>query len=119
MPSSSRDGRQGGAKQHQAKLPPKQPRQTSLRLTATAEVWVCLLDGSGKPLIDGEILQPGSKAGPFRARRYSVSLGNGAVELRVDGAVAKTPESSSPVGFAIAADGSVSEIPAGERPECA
>jgi cytoskeleton protein RodZ len=115
-PASSHDGRQGGAKQHHEPKPP--PQKTSLRLTATAEVWVCLLDGSGKPLIDGEILQPGSEAGPFRSRRYSMSLGNGAVALTVDGAATATPESSSPIGFAIDEGGKLSEIPEGERPEC-
>lgn len=114
----SHEGQEAGAKQHPKPKPPP-PQQTSLRLTATAEVWVCLLDGSGKPLINGEILQPGSEAGPFRSRRYSMSLGNGAVALTVNGSAAKTPESSSPIGFAIAADGSLSEIPEGERPECA
>jgi hypothetical protein len=106
------------APQHEANQPAPPPG-TSLRLTATAEVWVCLLDGSGKPLIDGEILQPGSEAGPFRSSRYSMSFGNGSVNLNVDGARAHTPESSSPIGFAIDSAGKLSEIPEGERPECA
>jgi cytoskeleton protein RodZ len=104
---------------HEPKHQPAPPPGTSLRLTATAEVWVCLLDGSGKPLIDGEILQPGSEAGPFRSRSYEMSFGNGAVEVMVDGSPARTPESSSPIGFSVAADGGISEIPEGERPECA
>lgn len=99
--------------------PPPSPAGTSLRLTATAEVWVCLLNGNGEPLIDGQILQPGTEEGPFHSRRYSMSFGNGAVELTVDGAAAETPESSSPVGFSIGEDGEVTEIPEGERPECA
>jgi cytoskeleton protein RodZ len=111
------EGRGAGTK-HQPKPPPKPPG-TSLTLTATAEVWVCLLDGSGKPLIDGEILQPGSEAGPFSSHRYSMSFGNGSVELDVDGSPQPTPESSSPIGFAIDSHGNLSEIPEGERPECA
>jgi hypothetical protein len=116
--SSSPGGHHSGAPPHHQPKPPPPPG-TSLSLTATAEVWVCLIDGSGKPLIDGQILQPGSEAGPFRSGRYSMSLGNGAVELTVDGAPATTPESASPIGLAIAKDGSVREIPEGERPECA
>ncbi|HEY2716310.1 MAG TPA: helix-turn-helix transcriptional regulator [Solirubrobacterales bacterium] len=115
---SVQDGKGGGGKQHHKPKPPP-PQKTSLRLTATAEVWVCLLDGAGKPLINGEILQPGSEAGPFSSRRYSMSLGNGGVALTVDGAAMATPESSSPVGFAIDEGGKLSEIPEGERPECA
>ena len=104
---------------HHEPKPPPPPPGTSLSLTATAEVWVCLLDASGRPLIDGQILQPGSEAGPFRSGRYSMSFGNGAVELRVDGSPAKTPETSSPIGLAIDKHGTLSEIPEGERPECA
>jgi hypothetical protein len=115
--SSSPGGHHSGAPPHR-QPEPAPPPGTSLSLTATAEVWVCLLGGSGKPLIDGQILQPGSEAGPFRSGRYSMSFGNGAVELRVDGAPAKTPESASPIGLAINRDGSVREIPEGERPEC-
>jgi cytoskeleton protein RodZ len=117
--SPSKQGHRGStAPQHEPKQPAPPPG-TSLRLTATAEVWVCLLDGSGKPLIDGQILQPGSEMGPFRSRRYSMAFGNGSVELELDGSPAKTPESSSPIGFSIDADGKLSEIPEGERPECA
>lgn len=112
---------EGGGKPAQSKppQPPPAPAATSLRLTATAEVWVCLLNGSGKPLIDGQILPAGDEVGPFHSRRYSMSFGNGAVELTVDGEAAPTPESSSPIGFAIREDGKLSEIPEGERPECA
>jgi transcriptional regulator with XRE-family HTH domain len=121
--SSSSPGKHGGgagagAGDHREPQPQRAPG-TSLSLTATAEVWICLLDGSGKPLIDGQILQPGGEAGPFRSRRYSMSFGNGAVELMVDGSPRQTPESSSPIGFSIDTHGTVSEIPEGERPECA
>lgn len=115
-PTRPQGGGASAPPQHQPKPP---PAATSLRLTATAEVWVCLLNGKGEPLIDGQILEPGAEEGPFRSRRYSMSFGNGAVELTVDGAPAKTPESSSPVGYAIDRSGDLSEIPEGERPECA
>lgn len=111
-------GKQGGGSPHQAKQPTAAPG-TSLRLTATGEVWVCLLDGAGKPLVDGQILQAGSEAGPFRSRRYEMSFGNGEVELTLDGKRAKTPESASPVGFAVDSDGDMRQLADGERPECA
>jgi transcriptional regulator with XRE-family HTH domain len=109
---------QGKPRQHQQQKLSPAPAATSLRLTATAEVWVCLLNGSGKPLIDGQILPAGDEAGPFHSRRYSMSFGNGGVALTVDGEAVPTPESSSPIGFAIKG-GKLSEIPEGERPECA
>lgn len=110
-------GKRGGGAVHPAKQPTA--AATSLRLTATGEVWVCLLDGAGKPLIDGQIMQAGSEAGPFRSRRYEMSFGNGEVELTLDGKRARTPQSASPVGLAIDGEGDLRKIPEGERPECA
>jgi len=115
----ARGGHGGGGPGQHKKKQSAPPSATSLRLTATAEVWVCLLNGKGEPLIDGQILEAGAEEGPFHSRRYSMSFGNGGVELTVDGARAETAESSSPVGYAIAAGGKLSEIPEGERPECA
>lgn len=113
----STPGQGAGAPRHEPKPPP--PPATSLRLVATAEVWVCLLNGKGQPLIDGQVLLPGAEEGPFRSRSYSMAFGNGGVELTVDGAAVTTSESSGPAGYAIAAGGKLSAIPEGERPECA
>lgn len=90
----------------------------SLRLTATAEVWVCLLAGDGKRLVDGQILGEGEEAGPFRSGSFTVAMGNGAIEMTVDGRRAQIPASSSPVGYTIDGNGHLSEIPEGERPTC-
>ncbi|HEX2392095.1 MAG TPA: helix-turn-helix transcriptional regulator [Solirubrobacterales bacterium] len=90
----------------------------TLTLTAEGEVWVCLLDGRGRALVDGQILASGSEAGPFRSGSFTVALGNGAVTMMVDGRQAEIPESSSPVGYAIGEGGSLREIPEGERPTC-
>jgi transcriptional regulator with XRE-family HTH domain len=90
----------------------------SLRLTATAEVWICLLADDGKRLLNGQILGEGEEAGPFRSGSFTVAMGNGAVEMTVDGRRARIPASSSPVGYTIDGDGHLSEIPEGERPTC-
>jgi helix-turn-helix protein len=94
------------------------PAGDSLQLTATAEVWICLLGKSGKPLIDGQILEEGQRAGPFRSGSFTVAMGNGSVEISVDGRRAQIPPSASPVGYAIDRRGHLSEIPEGERPTC-
>jgi transcriptional regulator with XRE-family HTH domain len=89
-----------------------------LTLTATAEVWVCLLDGRGRALIDGQILDPGSRAGPYRSGGFTVSLGNGAVTMSVEGRPASIPATPNPIGFAIDRHGTMRELPEGERPTC-
>ena len=94
------------------------PRTHSLRLLATGEVWICLLDGRGAPLVAGAILVPGETEGPFRSGSFTLALGNGAVKMTVDGKEQNLPESSSPIGYAVDPQGSVRELPEGERPTC-
>jgi hypothetical protein len=108
-------GQSGESKQ--AKSPAAEPG-VALRLTAGAEVWVCLLDAAGEPLVEGAILDEGESAGPFRSRGFEVALGNGSVRMLVDGEPAAVEESSSPVGYAIAPDGDVTALEEGERPDC-
>lgn len=93
-------------------------RGHTLRLATKGEVWICLLNGKGNPLIDGRILGSGETEGPFRSGSFTLALGNGAVTMTVDGKQANTPEPASPIGFAIDSHGSVRELPEGERPTC-
>jgi hypothetical protein len=90
----------------------------SLMLTANGEVWVCLLNGKGNPLVKGRVLFPGETEGPFRSGSFTLALGNGAVTMNVDGQQQNLPQPSSPIGFAVDAQGSVRELPEGERPTC-
>ncbi len=90
----------------------------AMRLEATAEVWVCLLDSNGIPLVDGQILQEGTEAGPYRSRDFEIALGNGSVEMLVDGKSAEVAESSSPVGYKVSEGGKLIALEEGERPDC-
>ena len=89
-----------------------------LTLLAQGEVWVCLLDAQGRPLVDGEILAEGGRAGPFRSGSFTAALGNGQVSMELDGKQASIAPSNGPVGFSVSGAGAVSEIPEGERPTC-
>jgi len=90
----------------------------ALELAATAEVWVCVLDGQGEPVVDGQILSEGAEEGPFRSGSFTVSFGNGEVSMRIDGKEAEIPQTSSPVGYAIGEDGGLEPLDDGERPTC-
>jgi cytoskeleton protein RodZ len=90
----------------------------AMRLTANREVWVCLLDAEEKPLLDGQILAEGEEAGPFRSDGFELALGNGAVEMTLDGEQAAVEESSSPVGYRVDSSGKLIALEEGERPDC-
>ena len=94
------------------------PATTTLTLTATAEVWVCLLDHRETALVNGQILAAGEEVGPFRSAGFTLSLGNGEVEVGLDGRPASIPASSDPVGYAIDAAGDLRELAPEARPTC-
>lgn len=90
----------------------------AVRLAATAEVWVCLLDAAEEALVDGQILEEGAETGPFRSAGFELALGNGSVTMFVNGEQADIPASSSPVGYEIDSGGELTALEEGERPDC-
>jgi cytoskeleton protein RodZ len=90
----------------------------AVRLAATGEVWVCVLDATEEPLVDGQILSEGEETGPYRSSGFEMAFGNGSVDVYVDGKPAQIEESSSPIGYAIDAKGKLVALEEGERPSC-
>jgi Helix-turn-helix domain len=108
----------GGEGKAQKKQAPTAKPGVALRLAATGEVWVCALDATEKPLVDGRILNEGEEAGPYRSSGFEMAFGNGSVDIYVDGKPAEVEESSSPVGYAIDGKGRLTALEEGERPSC-
>jgi cytoskeletal protein RodZ len=96
----------------------KSASEVTLKIEPTAEVWTCLLDAEGKPLVDGLTLAAGESAGPFHSRSYTAAFGNGSVAVAVDGKPVRTPATPSPIGITVDRHGKVHELPEGERPSC-
>jgi cytoskeleton protein RodZ len=90
----------------------------ALAIEPTAEVWACVLDAKGKPLVDGATLSPGESVGPFHSKGYTAAFGNGEVDVKVNGKPAATPETPSPMGFTITPQGKLHPLPEGKRPSC-
>ena len=110
--------RRGRKERRQAGAGERRGHAVSLKIEPTAEVWACVLDAKGKPLVDGATLAAGETAGPFHSRSYTAAFGNGSVEVWVDGKRAQTPSTPSPMGFTVDRHGKLREIPEGERPSC-
>ena len=88
-----------------------------MRLATNAEVWVCVLDASGRALVDGQILEAGAEEGPFRSGSFTVAFGNGEVAMRIDGKEARSrraPARSATRSTPAAADA----LAEAERPTC-
>jgi cytoskeletal protein RodZ len=78
------------------------PARASLRLTAKgARVYVCLIDATGKAVVDGEYLEPGKSTKTFRSQRFRVNLGNSSVTLRVGGKPYPAENTGKPIGYEV------------------
>jgi cytoskeleton protein RodZ len=93
------------------------PGEVRLSVVAARTVWVCLVDAAGKPLVGGRTMTGGESEGPFRSKRFRVTLGNGGGDLRVNGKLEDVPDSSAPVGLAIGPSGT-RPLPEARRPTC-
>lgn len=94
--------------------------RATVRLTATDSVWVCLETDDGEPLIDGEVLVAGEKRGPFKPKpghALAIGLGNGSIEITIDGRRVEVSDTPDPIGYRIR-DGIAKELRAPDRPEC-
>jgi hypothetical protein len=116
-PSPVASAGKGGRKSEDRKVSATRPG-VAMQLEATAEVWVCLLDADERPLVDGQILEEGAEAGPFRSKGYEVALGNGSVRMLLNGKQASIEESASPVGYRVEESGRLVALEEGERPDC-
>jgi Helix-turn-helix domain len=100
-----------------AQLPAPEPAERSLWLRSIGTVWVCLVDDRRRALVNGETLTADEARGPFEAKAFQVTFGNGSVEMVVDDEPVEIPEIAEPLGYEIAARG-ISEIDPSERPTC-
>jgi len=80
---------------------PARPKPTTVRLSFAPidAVYVCLVDGNGKRLIDGQVLQPGGPSTTYRAKRLRLLFGHGPQTMKVNGRTVAVPSSSAPVGY--------------------
>ena len=96
---------------------PAQSSEVSVQLRSTAAVWVCLVDDSGRALVNGETLAADESRGPFSGRSFDVTFGNGSVEMTVDGQPADIPPVASPLGYRIL-PGGVRKLSPSSQPTC-
>jgi hypothetical protein len=108
----------GGAKGGAAAGGAAAATTVALAIEPTAEVWACVLDASGKPLVDGATLAPGETVGPFHSKGYTAAFGNGAIDVKIDGKRAATLDTPSPMGFTVDHHGNLHALPEGKRPSC-
>jgi len=102
-------------KQHHA---PARPTRARVRLVATGPVYVCLVDASGKQVIDGQTLEAGTRTESFRSRSFTTNFGNDNVRMVVDGKSFTVAPSADPVGYEIKPGREPRKLASDARPDC-
>jgi hypothetical protein len=97
--------------------PSVQASVVSVELRSTGTVWVCLVDDEDRAPVNGETLTANELRGPFESRAFEVTLGNGSVEMTVDGEPTEIPPLAEPLGYRITPSG-VRELDPSSQPTC-
>ncbi len=95
-----------------------QPKLVRLRLVPTGPVYVCLKRAGGGTVVNGRILQAGSRQPTYRSRRFRLLLGNSEVRLRVNGRTRAVAPTGGVLGYDVTPPGRVRPLPAASRPSC-
>ena len=93
------------------------PTQASVKLVPTATVYVCLVDGGGRVLIPGTQFTAGQQVPVYKAQRLRLTLGNNAVQMRVNGRPLVVPASSTAIAYEITPSGA-QPLPLDQAPTC-
>jgi len=91
--------------------------RVALSFEPSAPVYVCLIGDNNQKRIPGVIIQPPYTPVTYHATRFTLTLGNNAVTMRVDGKAMGVPPSSAAIGYSITSAGRHT-LPAGQLPTC-
>ena len=97
---------------------PAASARMSLQLMPQSSVYVCLIGDGGRKLVDKLILTPTSPEPVYHAHRFTITLGNSSITLRLDGRTLTVPPSSNATGYVITRRGRRT-LPLGQLPTCA
>jgi cytoskeleton protein RodZ len=79
--------------------------RVALSLKPSAPVWVCLIGDGTRKAIPGVTLEPSYTPVTYHATRFTLTLGNDAVTMYVNGKAETVPTTSSAIGYAITSGG--------------
>jgi hypothetical protein len=93
------------------------PTTVKLQLVPTGPVYVCLVDGKGKKLINQQTFSPGQTIPTQTASKLFLTLGNASMHVKVNGHAVAIAPSGNPIRYVIQPSGSHT-IPLTSPPPC-
>ena len=94
------------------------PQRVRLQLIATAPVYVCVVDASGRQVIDEETLGPDTVTRTLRSKRFLTNFGNDNIRMRVNGRTYPVAASADPVGYELLPGRKPRRLSDERRPDC-
>ena len=94
------------------------PTTVKLQLQPTGQVYVCLVDGTGKKLIPGLIFNTGQTIPTKSASKLLLTLGNNNVKMKLNGVSVPVPASAGSIGYRLVPGGHTA-LSAAQQPKCA
>jgi cytoskeleton protein RodZ len=95
----------------------RRPRRVTVQMVPTGPVYVCLVNAAGSKLINQQTFAVGQTIPTQTGHRLLLTLGNNAVDLKVNGRSVPVGPSSNPIRFLITPHGT-SAIPLSQAPTC-
>jgi cytoskeleton protein RodZ len=96
---------------------PAKPKRVTLRLVPTGLVYVCLVNGGGRKLVNAQNFNVGQSIPAQSARHLLLTLGNNSVQIKVNGRSVPVAASAKAIRLFITPAG-VSHIPLSQKPTC-
>ena len=96
----------------------ERPKRVRLRLEATGDVYVCLVDARGRQVIDEETLSAGDRTRTFRSRSFRANFGSPSIRMRVGGKSYPAAMSANPIGYRITPGRRPRRLADSARPDC-
>ena len=97
---------------------PARPRRVRLRLVATGPVYVCLVNASGRQVIDEQTLDTGTRTEVYRSRSFRTNFGNDNVKMVVNGKTFSVAASPDPIGYELRPGRRPRRLSDEARPDC-
>jgi cytoskeleton protein RodZ len=94
------------------------PKTVKLQLVPTGTVYVCVVDGTGKKLIPGQIFSSGQTIPTETSSKLLLTLGNASVQMKVNGSSVHVTPSDTSIGFLLQPGGNT-PLSASKQPRCA
>lgn len=91
--------------------------RVALSLQPSAAVYVCLIGDNGRKAIPGLIIKPPYTPVTYHATRFTLTLGNDAVTMYVNGKRLTVPPSSKAIGYSVTSSGRHT-LTTGQLPTC-